>query len=146
MSGEIKIGYYKNKKMSKTYTVEGKSGFKFFTNGKIEQGFVLINQYGAIRFKKDLATDMGFVAGSRWLIGTNEEEEFPKFLYVLKANADNETDGYKMTFQNKSWSITCRNVLLALDVKYPAKCRMEHYKGDNYEGLRIILPQKTTTK
>ena len=126
--------------MSATHTVTGENGFKFFTNSKIEQGFVLINKYGAIRFKKELAEEMKFTAGSKWLVGVNENEEVPKFLYIIKSNDENEQDGYKMAYLNKSWFITCRNVLSTLKISFPAKCRIEKFKDDRYEGIRIALP------
>lgn len=114
---------------------------KMFTNAKIEQGFVLINKFGAIRFKKEFAMDMGFKHNERWIIGIDKEENPVKHLYVIRPDKENEHNGFKMSYQNKSWFITCRTLLKELSIEFPAKCRMEEYNDDKYSGFRILLPE-----
>lgn len=129
--------------MGRSYLVDGKDGFKFFSNGKIEYGFVLINQYGAIRFKSELAKAAQFEAGSRWLIGVNEEEDSIKYLYIFPAKKEDAHNGFKMMFQNKSWSITCKSLFISLKVKTPVKCKIEDFKHETYgNGFKIYLPQQ----
>ncbi len=112
---------------------------KFFSSGRIELGFALIGKPGAIRFKQSLAVSMKFMKGEKWLIGIDEEEKKPTAIYIFRVSEDHP-NGFKMIYQNKSWSIAGKTVIKELKLAPPIKCKIEPYKDNEHEGLKLILP------
>lgn len=113
---------------------------KIFSHGKIEQGYALIGKTGYLRFKQAFAQSMGFVSGDRWLIGTDADESKAKYIYVLRTKEENQCDGWKMIYQNKSWGLSAKTLINELKITAPLKCRVEVYKDDEYDGFRLVLP------
>lgn len=119
---------------------------KIFNNGKIEQGFVLIGKTGSIRFKTAFAENMGFVKDGRWLVGIDNDEIPTKHIYILRPDEENKHNGWKMQYVNKSWSLSGKTVVNELKLEVPIKCKVEVFKGNGYDGFRLVLPIKEATK
>lgn len=116
------------------------TGIKWLTSHKIEQGTVLINKYGAIRFKSEFATLMKFEKDERWRIGVYRSEAPAKHVLLVRATEENRHEGFKMQYQNKSWFVTCKTLLKELGIELPCKCKMAEFKEDGLTGIKIILP------
>lgn len=114
--------------------------FKWFTTHKLEQGFCLIGKNGNFRFKQEIAKIMSFEKGERWLVGIDMNEQTPKHIYIIRPENKSDTNGFKMTYQNKSWSIAAKTVIKELGLKIPLKCKIEKYIDEKHEGLKITLP------
>lgn len=113
---------------------------KIFSNGKIEQGYALIGKTGALRFKQSFAESMQFEKGQRWLVGTDADEKPIKHIYIVKPSKENQHEGWKMIYQNKSWSLSGKTLVKELGLQVPLKCRVEIYKENGYDGFRMVLP------
>jgi hypothetical protein len=114
---------------------------KFLSNGKIEQGCVLLGKNGNIRFKSEFAKDHGFIKGQKWRVGIDADENPMKHIFVLSPAKDNPQEGFKMTFQNKSWALAAKTLFKELNLIPPLKCRIEDFKDAEYEGFIITLSQ-----
>ena len=115
---------------------------KFYGSGKIEQGFALIGTTGQIRFKTAFAQTMDFKKDERWLVGTDEDENPVKHIYILRPKKEEQHNGFKMQYQNKSWFISGKTIINELKIAIPAKCKVEPFKESDYDGFRLVLPKQ----
>jgi hypothetical protein len=114
---------------------------KFITSGRIEQGFVLIGKSGSIRFKSEFAKLHGFAPGQKWRMGVDSSESPAKHVFIIKPDPNNPQEGFKMSFQNKSWALAAKLLLYELKLTPPLKCKIEEFKDGEYEGFKITLPK-----
>lgn len=112
----------------------------FYGTGKIEQGFALIGKNGQIRFKAAFALSMGFKKDERWLVGTDADEKPIKHIYIVRPKKEEQHNGFKMQYQNKSWFLSGRTLINELKLNVPLKCHVEPFKKDNIDGFRLVLP------
>lgn len=120
---------------------------KMFINGKMEQDTALFGANGQLRFKSKFAKVNGFVAGERWLVGTDEEEDQIKYIYVVKDLSDKKRDrGWVMSYQNKSWFISAKMLMKQLSITKSTRMQIEPFEDSQYKGMRLILPTPVTTK
>ncbi|WP_019948064.1 hypothetical protein [Hymenobacter aerophilus] len=113
---------------------------KFYGSGKIEQGFALIGKTGQIRLKSAFAQSMDFKKDERWLVGTDEDEKPIKHIYILRPKREEQHNGFKMQYQNKSWFLSGKTVINELNLQPPIKCHVEPFKKEGFDGFRLVLP------
>lgn len=111
----------------------------FYGSGKIEQGFALIGKTGQIRLKAAFAQSMGFKKDERWLLGTDADEKPIKHLYIVRPKKEEQHNGFKMQYQNKSWFLSGKTVVNELKLKVPLKCRVEPFEKEDIKGFRLVL-------
>lgn len=118
---------------------------KFIENLKVEKGNVLIGKNGQMRFKKDIVEKYKIKEGQRYMIGTDDEEKPVKHLYLFP---DDNMNGFKVTYQNSSYTICAKGVANVLNLKLPLKTFIEPFnhsidKGDGkmktVEGFRLCF-------
>lgn len=115
---------------------------EFIKSGKILQSKVLIGKSGSMRIKNELASKLGFAKGQNWLIGT-DKDEYPKYKHIyLLTNKDSKTveDGFKLNYQNNSWSFSAKTLIKELDLKVPLNLSFEMFEYENYKGIKMRLP------
>ena len=115
---------------------------QFIQSGKILQSKVLIGKSGSMRIKNELALKLCFVKGQNWLIGT-DKDEFPQYKHIYLLTHKDATmveDGFKLCYQNKSWSFAAKTLIKELDLKVPLNLSFEMFEFDNYKGIKMRLP------
>lgn len=118
---------------------------KFIENLKVEKGNVLIGKSGQLRFKKNIVELYKIKEGQRYMIGYDTEQKPCKALYLFP---DDNMNGFKVTYQNSSYTICAKGIVKELNLKLPLKTLIEPWNdsidlGDGkmktIEGFRLCF-------
>jgi hypothetical protein len=111
---------------------------KFIENLKVEKGNVLIGKNGQLRLKKNVVEQYSIKEGQRYMIGYDTEEKPTKNLYLYP---EENMNGFKVTYQNSSYTICAKGVALTLGLKLPLKTQIEPWTynngSKNIKGFRL---------
>lgn len=125
---------------------------EFIENLKVEKGIVLIGKTGQMRFKKNIVELYKIKEGQRYMIGYDKDETPCKTIFLYQ---DENMNGFKVTFQNNSYTISAKTVALVLNLKLPIKAQIEPWNhsidlGDgkmkSVEGFKLIFNRKEATE
>jgi hypothetical protein len=111
---------------------------KFIENLKVEKGNVLIGKNGQLRLKKNVVEQYNIKEGQRYMIGYDTDEKPTKNLYLYP---EENMNGFKVTYQNSSYTICAKGVALTLGLNLPLKTLIEPWSynngSKNIEGFRL---------
>jgi hypothetical protein len=101
----------------------------FIENLKVEKGNVLIGKNGQLRFKKNIVEQYKIKEGQRYMIGYDKDEKICKAIYLYP---EENMNGFKVTYQNSSYTICAKGVAKVLNLKLPLKTFIEPW-NDNID-------------
>lgn len=113
---------------------------KFIENLKVEKGNVLIGKHGQLRFKKNIVEQYKIKEGQRYMIGYDSDEKPCRTIFLYP---EENMNGFKVTFQNSSYTICAKGVALTLGLKLPLKTQIEPWiyseGSKNVEGFKLCF-------
>lgn len=111
----------------------------FFINPKTTKRECRIGKNGQLFIKTFIVDSSKLEHGDRFIFGTNAEDKNDKSIYLVKSE---EKTGSKITYNNHCWVVSMKYVLNELDIKYPCYVKVEHYKDEETEAIKLTPIQK----